>query len=213
MHSSPRTRRLHSDFKALKKLADDSSIFQFSYHGPLPEVYTLHFKGKGFWRSEETRRVLVRDRHDVRVRLGASYPRQMPELSWKTPIFHPNISANGSVCLGGYGTHWVPSLSLDELCNMLWEMIRYANFDVESPYNRDAAHWARTQMEYRLPIDSRSLRDRIASRTAPSAFDDEPISAEIVTPLPDDDVIFLDDADIIPAHTTSAPEEDILFLE
>ena len=26
------------------------------------------------------------------------------------------------VCLGGYGTHWVPSVQLDELCMMLWDM-------------------------------------------------------------------------------------------
>ena len=66
----------------------------------------------------------------------------MPELAWKSPIFHPNISASGVVCLGGYGTYWVPSLALDELCSMLWDMIRYENFDETSPYNREAAAWA-----------------------------------------------------------------------
>ena len=69
----------------------------------------------------------------MRVTLGASYPRLQPELAWQTPIFHPNISAGGVVCLGGYGTYWVPSLNLDELCEMLWDMVRYANFDVLQP--------------------------------------------------------------------------------
>jgi hypothetical protein len=96
--------------------------------------------------------------HEVRVNLGANYPRVMPELHWLTPIFHPNISANGLVCLGGYSTHWVPSLRLDDLCLMLWDMIRYRNFDIGSPYNRVAAEWAKTQRHFILPLDPRPLR-------------------------------------------------------
>ena len=87
----------------------------------------------------------------------------MPELNWNSPIFHPNISASGVVCLGGYGTHWVPSLSLDDLCEMLWDMIRYRNFDVDSPYNREAALWAKDQTAFALPVDCRPLRDRLAN--------------------------------------------------
>ncbi len=49
------------------------------------------------------------------------------------------------VCLGGYGTHWVPSVQLDELCVMLWDMARYYNYDIRSPYNRDAALWVANQ--------------------------------------------------------------------
>jgi len=101
--------------------------------------------------------------HEVRVNLGANYPRVMPELHWLTPIFHPNISANGLVCLGGYSTHWVPSLRLDDLCLMLWDMIRYRNFDIGSPYNRVAAEWAKTQRHFILPLDPRPLRTPVNS--------------------------------------------------
>jgi hypothetical protein len=101
----------------------------------------------------------------------------MPELAWKTPIFHPNISASGVVCLGGYGTYWVPSLTLDELCVMLWDMIRYENYDETSPYNRDAANWIKNQIHYRLPLDPRPLRDRKAGYG-------EPIAADIVADKP-----------------------------
>ena len=83
-----------------------------------------------------------------------------PNLAWQTPIFHPNISVAGVVCLGGYGTNWVPSLSLDRLAEMLWDMIRYENFDTESPFNRDAAIWAKHQSDYQFPIDVRPLRNR-----------------------------------------------------
>ena len=94
----------------------------------------------------------------------------MPELAWKSPIFHPNISASGVVCLGGYGTYWVPSLALDELCGMLWDMIRFENYDETSPYNREAAAWAKNQTFFRLPIDDRPLRNRLAAKKSIDDF-------------------------------------------
>ena len=83
----------------------------------------------------------------------------MPEIRWITPIYHPNISEIGMVCLGGYGTHWVPSVQLDELCVMLWDMARYHNYDIRSPYNRDAALWVASQTKFLFPTDPRPLRD------------------------------------------------------
>ena len=103
---------------------------------------------------------MVRNHHAVEIKLGASYPRTMPEIRWLTPIYHPNISEIGMVCLGAYGTHWVPSLALDELCVMLWDMARYQNYDIRSPYNREAAQWSAVQNSYRFPMDARPLRDR-----------------------------------------------------
>src|SRR5258708_14437559 len=82
----------------------------------------------------------------------------MRESRWLTPIYHPNISEIGMVCLGGYGTHWVPSLNLDELCGMLWTMARSPNHDIRRPYNREAALWVANQSTFRFPIDSRPLR-------------------------------------------------------
>src|SRR5262249_50036770 len=81
-----------------------------------------------------------------------------------TPIYHPNISEIGMVCLGGYGTHWVPSVQLDELCIMLWDMLRYHNYDIRSPYNRDAALWVANQTSILFPTDARSLRDLRAAQ-------------------------------------------------
>ena len=159
---SPRTRRLRSDRRALAQLQSESSIFRFEPLGEPADYYKLYFHGKGLWRPDGQASVYPQERHEVHVRLGAAYPRMMPELGWKSPIFHPNISASGVVCLGGYGTYWVPSLTLDDLCGMLWDMIRYANYDENSPYNRDAAQWLKTQGQYRLPLDERPLRDRLA---------------------------------------------------
>lgn len=166
MADTPRERRLRNDFAAIQKLQSESSILDFVAIGALPESYTLIFRGLGVWKTELNHDVLTRDEHQVVVRFNASYPRMMPELVWKTPIFHPNISSSGVVCLGGYGTYWVPSVTLDELCTMLWDMIRYKNFDPESPYNRQAAIWAKQQNGARFPIDPRPIRNKIATNGA-----------------------------------------------
>ena len=121
MYQSPRIRRLRNDLAALERLRSESSVFRFSTAGDPPHQYHILFQGKGLWRDRG--KVKILDHHRVEIKLGASYPRTMPEIRWVTPIYHPNISEIGMVCLGGYGTHWVPSVQLDELCIMLWDMV------------------------------------------------------------------------------------------
>ena len=201
MRQSPRIRRLRTDLKALEALKADSTILEFEARGNPPAEYLMRFLGKGLARLRDTPRIVIQDVHEVKVRLGASYPRVMPEMQWKTPIFHPNISGSGAVCLGGYGTYWVPSLNLDELCEMLWEMIRYANYDVTSPYNREAADWARRQRQYRLPVDPRPIRDKLAGAQPRP----EPVVAE--------EVLFLDGEEPVTAELVEREPPDKLIIE
>lgn len=207
MRESPRIRRLRTDRKSLEKLRLDSSILDFIAYGEPAERYVIRFAGRGLWRPHANGDVALRDHHEVLIELGASYPRMMPELLWKSPIFHPNISASGVVCLGGYGTYWVPSLNLDELCEMLWDMLRYRNYDVDSPYNREAAMWARHQPAHRFPVDQRPIRDKVAGVAATgrrTATNNEPTADN----SPD---VMIIDAEVVEA--TVVTNEDILFLE
>ena len=213
MRDSPRIRRLRTDQKALARLKAESTILDFSVLSAAapPEAYRVCFRGKGLWRRDNANEVLIREQHEVSIRLGAAYPRMMPELAWKTPIFHPNISASGVVCLGGYGLHWVPSLNLDELCIMLWDMIRYENFDIKSAYNREAAIWARDQRSYRFPVDPRPLRDKVAG-VAPPDVDQKPPILAAPQPIPSAEVVFLDDPDVVEAEIVDPEDPDILFI-
>ena len=153
-------RRLRNDLLALEQLVSESSVFRFSAHGNPPTHYEIVFRGTGLYRdTAKTNKVKTHEAHRVQIKLGSSYPRTMPEIRWQTPVYHPNISEIGMVCLGGYATHWVPSLQLDELCVMLWDMVRYHNYDVRSPYNRDAALWVASQTTILFPTDNRPLRD------------------------------------------------------
>jgi len=148
---------LRNDLAALERLRDESTVLRFRTSGKPAQQYAIEFRGKSLARVRG--RVTVVERHEVEIKLGASYPRTMPEIRWLSPIYHPNISEIGMVCLGGYGTHWVPSLNLDELCGMLWDMARYHNYDVRSPYNREAALWVAHQTAFAFPLDPRPLRD------------------------------------------------------
>lgn len=193
MRKSPRERRLNADFRGVVELRSQSSIMEFEAKGSPPEKYRFKFKGNGV--SLDAKGKIVKQlEHVVVVELGAAYPRLVPNLAWQTPIFHPNISVGGVVCLGGYGTHWVPSLTLSELVIMLWDMIRYKNFDSESPYNREAAGWARDQQEGTFPLDARPIRDKINSPESLSAEIIEE-GIEVVEPQEKDepqDIVFLD---------------------
>ncbi len=157
MYQSPRTRRLRSDLSALERLRSESSVFQFAAKGDPVEQYLVTFRGKSLWLDQGQIKTL--ELHRVEIKLGSSYPRTIPELRWVTPIHHPNISEIGMICMGGYGTNWAPSVQLDELCTMLWDMARYHNYDIRSPYNREAALWAARQSTFRFPLDTRPLRD------------------------------------------------------
>jgi ubiquitin-protein ligase len=178
MYQSPRVRRLRNDLTALERLRSESSVFRFVASGDPPQHYHISFQGRGLRRDRG--KVKALETHYVEIKLGASYPRTMPEIRWVTPVYHPNISEIGMVCLGGYGTHWVPSVQLDELCTMLWDMVRYHNYDIRSPYNRDAALWVASQTTFLFPTDSRPIRDlraalgRIASSSAGTAPKPEP---------------------------------------
>jgi ubiquitin-protein ligase len=195
MHDSPRTRRLRSDRAALERLQAESSVFRFQTSGsPAQLQLVIEFHGKGLGRS--VGKITVVPHHKVAITLGASYPRTVPEIRWLTPIYHPNISEIGMVCLGGYGTHWAPSLQLDELCAMLWDMVRYQNYDVRSPYNREAAHWAAEQTTFRFPVDPRPLRDlRIVPDHPPAlSFPEPPTRSAVAVSAPArmvEEIIFL----------------------
>ena len=205
MRKSPRIRRLEADFRGIQQLSAESTIFDFECSGNIPELYRFFFHGPGTYKTSRNT-VAIRDRHEIVVELAAAYPRLMPGISWHSPVFHPNISSSGVVCLGGYGTNWVPSLQLDELCVMLWDMIRYQNYDVESPYNREAAMWAREQIDFRLPLDDRSLRDRVADQV------DEIILATVANPdhVPPPIVTVVDSSAENPSHLATDRTDEVL---
>jgi ubiquitin-protein ligase len=228
---TPRVRRLKADAEALKALKENSTILEYQSFGDPPERYLVTLKGKGLHRKTEADPVEVAEVHRVEIRLGIDYPRSRPDLQWLTAIYHPNISAVGAVCLGGYSTNWVPSLGLAELCEMLWDMVRYENYDPKSAYNYAAGRWSETQTQYDLPLDARSLRDRMTKTvgdniirfSAPAAPSPAPREAPPIVKPPEEDILIIDDSTTPPPRPSApafrppprprAADDDILIIE
>ena len=230
---TPRSRRLSADAEAMKALREQSSIMDFQAHGEPPERYLVTFRGRGLFRKSEVDPVETADVHRVEIRLGIDYPRSRPDLQWLTSIYHPNISGVGSVCLGGYSTNWAPSLGLAELVEMLWDMARMANYDPKSAYNYAAGRWCETQTLYDMPVDKRSLRDRVGrtvganvikleinapvKASAPRPADPVPLPAALpVAPppaRPAEDIFIIDDASPEPYRPSRPKDDDILIIE
>lgn len=216
-YDSPQSRRLRNDRAALERLRDESTIFRFRTSGDPPTRYLVEYHGVSL--ARERGKVAPLERHQVEIKLGASYPRTMPELRWLSPIYHPNISEIGLVCLGGYNTHWVPSLQLDELCEMLWDMARFHNYDLRSPYNREAALWAANQSTFAFPMDHRPLRDLRAGRGREEAA--APVAGPSRSFAPGEPIILLDEEIALPprrepsppAPPRPEPPPDVIFIE
>lgn len=209
---TPRTRRLKADAEAMKLLKENSTILDYQSFGDPAERYLVTFKGKGLIRKSESDAVDMAEVHRVEIRLGIDYPRSRPDLQWLTSIYHPNISAVGAVCLGGYSTNWVPSLGLAELNEMLWDMIRYANYDPKSAYNYAAGRWSETQSQFDLPLDTRSLRDRLTKTVGdniikfsePGKDVPPPREAPPIVKPPEEDILIIDDSTPTPPPPRSA---------
>jgi ubiquitin-protein ligase len=82
--------------------------------------------------------------HRVEIFLPAGYPLQAPVVNWLTPIFHPNISMRGSVCLGILAERYLPGIGLAYIVRMLIDIVRYRNYDLQGVYNVDARTWAQS---------------------------------------------------------------------
>lgn len=173
--TNPRLDRLRNDYQRLQQLAARSPYLHvLGAEGNPPTSYTLQFTCRGVERLNGGQPV-YREDHRVRIDLGPQYPNGKPGLAWLTPIFHPNISGGGAVCIGdnwsGGGRY------LDDLVIFLMQMVRYDGENLAfsaSAFNPAAYQWA-VQNRRLLPVDKRpmfgpSLSDsiRVVSSSRPS---------------------------------------------
>jgi ubiquitin-protein ligase len=161
MDPESRNARLKSDLAALTSLRGDSSILSFEPAGDPPDRYTLTFRGKGLGREGMSIDVSVIELHQVDLRMPYSYPERPPDVRWLTPIVHPNISFSGFLNLAEIGLPWSPDLTLDILCERLWDVARGAYVNLEKAANYAAKNWYEQECGFELPVDVRPLRDKL----------------------------------------------------
>lgn len=149
--------RMKNDFEEMLKLQGDSSIVAFQVTGNPPSRYILTFHCPGIRMDGNGKPTIIQEHH-CEIALGAQYPSQAPDVTWQSPIFHPNIKLQ-AVCHSG---QWAPSWSLAEFVSELADMARYVKYNLQSPLDTKAADWARRNLNL-FPLDIRPIRDR-ASR-------------------------------------------------
>lgn len=152
---SVRDRRLTADMQKIVALRSHAELLTINYDGPLPQTYTVTYSCRGLYIPAGGTVPVVTNHHVMEAYLHNLYPRFPPRLSWKTPIFHPNILSpqrNGGVCIGS----WSPQEGLDQLLIRIGEMVQYKSYNSEDPLDPHAAAWARANAHL-LPVDSRPL--------------------------------------------------------
>lgn len=144
--------RLQKDYEELLRLSQGrDGLLSFEHRGAPPTYYKFTITLKGL--KLEGEQAVVHEHHAFELKLGAYYPSEPPDVTWLTPIFHPNIRGQ-AVC---HSQQWSPAWSLADFVIELGDMIRMDKFNTKSPLDRKAAAWAEKERP-RFPLDERSLR-------------------------------------------------------
>lgn len=147
--------RLQSDLERLQALATSSSGRIVLLSGPSAAcpvaTVELRYATAGSDRYPVERREQTR----IGISLPARYPFQPPSAAVQTPIWHPNVFASGTICLG---TRWSPTEGLDLFVQRLARLLTFDPLLVNtaSAANREAAAWyerARRQHPQAFPSD------------------------------------------------------------
>lgn len=158
---NPRLNRLKRDYEKLQELAARSPFVTIhSTEGNPPEKYILHLTCKGIREIAANQMPIFSESHYLSIDLHDNYPRKGPRfqiLAEKTPVVHPNITANGQICIGDAGDHgWSPAMGLDDIIIRIIQMIRYENVGLKSAFNWEAAKWAAKNQQL-FPLDTRQI--------------------------------------------------------
>ncbi len=205
-----RREKLAADLVTLRSVERASTILRFETTGDPPDRYSITFRGRGFRRDPSTGDIVSQTLHQCELRLALSYPRYPPDIRWLTPLLHPNISFGGFIRMEDIGIPWSEELSLDVVCERLWDVARLAHYDLDNATNYVARKWVQEQRQVSLPADARPLRDKVTA--ANTNIIQYRLRGDQHVSFPEqeqrDDILYIDENTPIPAVNLARPRRD-----
>jgi ubiquitin-protein ligase len=129
--------QLARDFEEVKKLlAQYPQIHVAQTEGDPPAVYEVEYRLTGLTRQADGN-IGQTSRHLLRINLPFGYPHFPPAIKPLTPVFHPDIDPD-AVRITSY---WQQNPSLAELLVHIGEMISAKDYNLDEPFNQEAADW------------------------------------------------------------------------
>ncbi|MCI5133464.1 MAG: hypothetical protein D3920_00015 [Candidatus Electrothrix sp. AW2] len=131
------TDQLANDFEEVNtRLAEYPQIHLAETEGDPPTTYEVEYRLNGLARQEDGS-IGQNKRHRLRINLPFGYPHFPPTVKPLTPLFHPDIDPD-AVRIALY---WQKNPSLAALIIHIGEIICGQTFNLEEPFNQEAADW------------------------------------------------------------------------
>lgn len=148
------SQQLAEDYTQLKEFLElYPNIILLKADGQPPDNYEIEYTLRGFVRNADND-VAIGSTHRVRISLPFGYPHFAPIAKPLTPIFHPDFDPAAI----RIADQWQKNPSLPELILHIGEMICGNVFQLEDPFNQEAADWYKGHAD-QLPLDALSLAD------------------------------------------------------
>jgi ubiquitin-protein ligase len=148
------SQQLAEDYEQLKELLElYPNIAILKTEGQPPDNYEIEYKLRGFVK-DAAQSIGISDIHKIRISLPFGYPHFAPIAKPLTAIFHPDFDPAAI----RIAERWQQNPSLSELVLHIGEMISGTVYNVEDPFNQEAADWYKTHKN-QLPLDSLSIAD------------------------------------------------------
>ncbi len=148
------TEQLTADFKKVTTTLElYPSINIILVEGQPPDKYEIEYLLKGYVRDADGG-IRQGSQHRIRISLPFGYPHFPPTVKPLSPIFHPDMDPDAIRIT----TYWQKSPSLSDLILHIGEMICGNVYNLEDPFNQEAADWYAEHI-HELPLDTLQVAD------------------------------------------------------